>query len=438
MNAPSADVRLTSAHIALLMRLLGLPTVCPLESGADGRRPMLREAQIAYAEAARAIGFTVGYHASALAPDLERDDVPAAVREAVRDVPGFLDCQPSMVIRLGPVLPAVATVMFNVHLDTVAGWQVPRLAAGRVWARGAVDAKGPAVALLAGIEAAVAAEPSLGKHAGVLVQVVSGEEGGAMGAYGTRLLVERGFVGRLNVFCEPTGCRYLPRATAAMTACLRVDGEDAIDDRPQAGHNASVLLGFLAQYLARTLPGTTADSRVCVAGLHTGTLHNRVYGSGRLLLNIAYGSADSGRRLQAAAQAAVRDGLREFSACFRGHGEFARTAAEAGLVTRLEWLKRGLPALDSRDPWAEELLGSRAGLTRWPDSEPPLTCDAIWMQGVPGAATVVFGPGDLAEGNAHADGEHVDLRELEAFASGVARLLVAFARDVTAGRDDSR
>src|SRR2546430_999817 len=55
-------------------------------------------------------------------PAARGPDVPARVGEAL-DVPGFLADQPSLVLRLGPDLPAVRTVMFNVHLDTVAGVQ---------------------------------------------------------------------------------------------------------------------------------------------------------------------------------------------------------------------------------------------------------------------------------------------------------------------------
>lgn len=429
---------LTRARHGLLMRLLEMPTAGPLEVGTDGPPPLLWEAQAAYAEAARAIGFVIAHHGTAQLQDLDRADVPLPVQRAIDQMPGFLDCQPSLVLRLGPVLPRAATVMFNVHLDTVAGWEVPRFEGGRFWGRGAVDAKGPAVALLAGVEAALRAEPALGTEVGVLIQAVAGEEGGAMGVYGTRLLIERGFVGRLNVFCEPTARRYLGRATASMTACIHVRGQDAIDDSPASGHNATVLLGFLAQHLAAALPGISGDARVCVAGLHTGTMHNRVYGSGRLLLNLTYGSAKTGRRLEAAAETAVHDGLRAFLVRFGHNRELALTASEAANVTWLEWLKRGLPALNNADPWAEWLLEREAGLDRWPDSEPAFTCDAIWMDGVPETATIIFGPGDLSTGNAHAPREHVEAAELERFADNVARMLTAFARDVTQKGDQGR
>lgn len=422
------EVKLPAQDRELLELLLRTPTAGPLETGASGPDPQLWEAQRRYAAVAGELGFRTVRHAPATPQSALRDDVPLAVHRAVAEVPGFLQLQPSLVLRLGPVLPRDRTIMFNVHLDTVAGMEPVGFDGIRFTGRGAIDAKGPAVALLAGLRAARAVEPAIGSEVGVLVQAVAGEEGGAMGTIGTRPLVDEGFVGRLNVFCEPTGLRYLPRATAAMTACVRVAGRDAIDDQPEVGHNATVLLGFLAQHVGGALVPQVPDGRVCIAGLHTGRLHNRVYGSGELLLNLSYASAVSGAELETAVSTALRDGIMDFTARFGSIREFARTAADAAEVTRLEWYKRGLPTLAGSDEWGEALLGDGAGIARWPDDEPAFTCDAIWMSGVPGAFTVVLGPGSLAANNAHAQGEYAELAELEAFAAAVARIVVCFAR----------
>lgn len=417
---------------ALLLDLLRIPTAGPLEAGPHGPPAGLWEAEHTFRDAASDLGLAPVHHAAATPDELRRDDVPVAVRHAVDATPGFLDSQPSLVLRLGPPLPRAATVMFNVHLDTVAGQEPVRFHGGRFYGRGAIDAKGPAVALLAGIRAALRAEPGvLGTDVGVLIQAVAGEEGGAMGTLGTRLLVEQGFVGTLNVFCEPTGLRYLPRATAAATARVRVDGRDAVDDRPDRGHNASVLLGFLAQHLGLALDPYLTEGRMCIAGLHTGAQHNRVYGTGELLVNLPYTSSAAGHQLESALTAALSEGLGEFSRRFAGTRELALTAAEAASVTRVEWLKRGLPTLACADPWAETLLERDAGLARWPDDEPAFTCDAIWMDGVPEAFTAVCGPGDLAANNAHGAGEYADEADLEGFADGVARILTSFARSRT-------
>lgn len=411
----------------LLLRLLRLPTAGPLETGPGAPAPRLREAQAEYASRAAEIGFHVVRHAPAEPADLGTD-IPAPVREAL-DIPGFLTDQPSLVLRLGPDLGAARTVMFNVHLDTVAGVQPVGFDGERFHGRGAIDAKGPAVALLAGLRAARALRPAIGRDVGVLIQAVAGEEGGAVGVFGTRPLIDRGYTGRLNVFCEPTRTRFLTRSTAAMTARVVVDGTDAVDDRPGAGHNASVLLGFLAQHLGRALDPRSAGGAVCVAGLHTGTAHNRVYGGGSLLLNLAYASAAAGRRLERALRDALDDGLEAFAAQFRGTTLFARTAADASAITRLEWRKRGLPVLDDRDAWGHALLRESAGIIPWPADEPAFTCDAIWMSQAADACTVVLGPGDLAANNAHAEGEFACAGELAEFAGAVARLLIAFTDD---------
>ena len=289
--------------------------------------------------------------------------------------------------------------MFNVHLDTVAGHVPPAFDGRRFTGRGAVDAKGPAVALLAGLRAA-ASHPAVGRDVTVLLQAVAGEEGGALGTYGTRPLLEAGHHGRLNVFCEPTGLRALPRATASMTARITVTGEDAVDDHPDAGHNATVLLGFLAQHLAAHLDGAVPGARVCLAGLHTGRTHNRVHGAGTLLVNLSYRTTADGRHLKAAVTRHVTGGLLRFTELFASTREFARTARDATDITRLGWDKHGLPALDNGDAWAEALL-ARAG-ARPANGDPGFTCDAIWAAGLDDAFTAVLGPGDLATNHAHA------------------------------------
>ncbi|MFE4591888.1 M20/M25/M40 family metallo-hydrolase [Streptomyces laurentii] len=414
----------------LLLHLLHTPTAGPLETG-PGAPHALRAAQHAYATAAARSGLRVVRHQAPPVFAVLRDDTPAQVRAAVAAGPRFLDAQPSLVLRLGPVLPRARTVMFNVHLDTVAGGPSPAFDGSRFTGRGAVDAKGPAVALLAGVEAAARACPRLGTDVSVLVQAVAGEEGGALGTFGTRPLVEAGYVGRVNVFCEPTGLRHLPRATAASTARITVAGDDAIDDRPGAGHNASVLLGFLAQHLAAALdpsaPGAPPGT-VCVAGLHTGTRHNKVYGGGELLLNLAHATTADGAAAERAVAEHLARGLDAFAERFAGTALFARTAADAARVTRLEWDKRGIPALGEQPAWGEEFM-ARAGIPRWPDHEPAFTCDAIWLSGVPDTFTTVLGPGLLDTHHAHADGEFADLADLEAFAGQVAALLTAFAAD---------
>ncbi|MBD0710639.1 MULTISPECIES: M20/M25/M40 family metallo-hydrolase [unclassified Streptomyces] len=436
-RAPAPIPAPVPVDVGLLLHLLHTPTAGPLETG-PGAPHLLTAALRSYATAAARIGFET---VSLRAPDpaeVLRDDTPRPVRRAVAADPAFLASQPSLLLRLGPELPRERTVMFNVHLDTVAGGAPPTCDGTRVYGRGAVDAKGPAVALLAGIASAAAFCPAIGRDVTVLVQAVAGEEGGALGTFGTRPLVTAGHVGRLNVFCEPTGLRHLPRATAAATARITVEGEDAVDDRPGAGHNATVLLGFLAQHLAATLGAAPAEGpapTVCVAGLHTGTLHNKVHGTGALLLNLPYATAEAGAAAEEALTRALDESVREFTARFSGLPLFARTAADAARITRLTWEKRGLPVLGPGPAWGEALL-ARAGIERRPDTEPGFTCDAIWLADTPDTYTTVLGPGSLDTNHAHAPGEYVDLADLETFASRTAALLTVFAEETGSAPTD--
>ncbi|QFU92413.1 M20/M25/M40 family metallo-hydrolase [Amycolatopsis sp. YIM 10] len=388
----------------LLLRLLRTTTISPLE--ADGSEPatQLWQAQAAYAEAARAIGFRTARHDCARPADVLRDDVPAAVRAAA-GTPGFLAAQPSLVLRLGRALPFGATVMFNVHLDTVGGLEPVTFDGSRFTGRGAIDAKGPAVALLAGVRQALQLSPAVGREIGVVVQVVAGEEGGALGAIGTRRLIDAGFHGRLNIFCQPTGLRYLTRATAEMTARVRVTEREGRSE-------AAVLLGLLAQHFAATF-----GRRLRVANLRAD--NRRGCGTGELLVTLPYKSAAEGADLAASLERVYRAGLADFTTTFGG------TASES---TELTWPKRDLPCLDGGDRWAEALLTTHAGLTPCAPEEPAYPNDAIWMDGVPGAFTAVLGPGSRLVNHAHTPGEHADLPDLEAFAAAVSRILLAFAR----------
>ena len=115
----------------LLLHLLRTPTVGPLET-IDGEPPAeLSLALRDYATAAAGIGLCPVHNGCASVADATRDDVPLAVRRSA--TAGFLEAQPSLVLRLGPELPSERTVMFNVHLDTVSGL-APVGFAGCPWA----------------------------------------------------------------------------------------------------------------------------------------------------------------------------------------------------------------------------------------------------------------------------------------------------------------
>lgn len=421
-----APVRLADSDIAWLCELMALPSVSPFEGG-DLDATVL--AQRCFRDGAVRRGFTPLRWDRPDLDFLDRPGVPEQVRRAAAGSARFLTRQPSVVVSLGSAQPPARRLVINFHTDTV-GPHVPPTLSGRVLhGRGAVDDKGPGVAAVAGVAAAFATHPALSSQVEVQIASVPGEEGGAMGVYGTRWLVETGCVGRLMVFAEPTGCRVLDACSAAMTPLLSVHGDDSTDDHPYDGHNATLALGWLAVRLAERL-GPLAESvgaKLCVAGLHTGESHNRVYGTGELRCNIAYFDAHAASVLADAVPVVVAEAGAELASRFAGGPVAARLAADWSRVVRLRWLKRGLPPLGNRDPELEAVLAA-AGLPRHDGiaDGSAFTCDAIWAAG-PDRYVAVCGPGRLDRNGAHTPDEHVDLDDLDRYATHVRDLVLGFA-----------
>src|SRR5262249_44273364 len=150
------DTVWTDADERLLLELLAMDTTTPMESG---RPSALADAQRAYAEHARPLGFRVAHFEPPPAAALDSPLVPPAVLDRAAELgPDFLAGQPNLVLELGAG-PAERTVVFNVHLDTVGGEVPVWLRDGVVSGRGAVDVTGPGVALLAGIRSALERRP---------------------------------------------------------------------------------------------------------------------------------------------------------------------------------------------------------------------------------------------------------------------------------------
>ncbi len=420
----------TASDDGALLELLAIDTATPMETG---RPSALRDAQEAFARHAAGAGMSVVHHEPPPRSAVERPDVPRPVRERAAQMgEAFFESQPNLVLRLGPARPPQRTLVLNAHLDTVSGEVPVGLRDGRFSGRGAADAKGPAVAALAGIRAATATRPDIGDVVSVVVQAVGGEEGGAMGVYGTRELTERGHHGRLNLVCEPSRLGLLDHGTTSMTARITVRGSSSTDDEPGRGDNATLILGHVAAQLALEA-GPRLDAigvKFCVAGLSTGETHNRVSGSGTLLLNLAYRSIAAGEHAEQIVESCFDAARAGFARRFAGLPIAERSARRVGETCRLQWLKRGLPVLANRDARMEAVLRG-AGVERHdPDAgEPaPFTCDAMWLR-QPGAYTAVFGPGDLGRNGAHTPHEWMDRADLATYAMKLRDVICAFARE---------
>jgi acetylornithine deacetylase/succinyl-diaminopimelate desuccinylase-like protein len=414
------------ADTVALEQLLSLNTVTPMEGEASAG---LWDAQNLFARLAANLGFEI-VHFQPPSSDLLADpDIPVMVRERAAVVGAtFLELQPNLVLRLGPPRPESQTILFNFHMDTVSGDVPISIDSDRITGRGSADAKGLGIALLVGIRTALAAHPDLTNRISILVQSVGGEEGGAMGLYGTRSLVAGGYVGRLNIVCEPTSFSWLDRTTSSMTARVEVNGAGSTDDEPTTGHNATILLAHITQHFAKFLsPGIEAiGGKICIAGVNTGTTHNRVFGTGQLLINFAYPSLAAGRSIEELCEIAFRQAILTFGNEYSDLEIAKATAKAAGSICTITWLKRGLPVLANRDQTMEEVL-HRAGLCRHTEYSDltAFTCDAMWFQD-PKRFTIVYGPGHLGTNGAHGPNEFMSFADLDRYAHDIASIITEF------------
>ncbi|OIK07909.1 peptidase M20 [Streptomyces monashensis] len=432
----NGPVRFRAEDVRWLLDLMAENTVSPFEGGDPSG---IARAQELFAAGAVRRGLALKQRTCPPADFLSQPGVPEQVHQAVQGDPeGFLGAQPSVVVGMGDPQPADRRLVFNFHMDTVGPHVPPRLDGRTVHGRGAVDDKGPGVAALLGIAAAFAEDPGLAHEIEVQIASVPGEEGGAMGVYGTRWLVESGVVGRLMVFAEPTGGRSLDACSAAMTPQVSVTGDDSTDDHPYDGHNATLALSLLACSLTDRLApiAERLGAKVCVAGLHTGMSHNRVYGSGRLRLNIAYYDTAAAAELARAVEESLPAARAELLERYPDNPVARRLAEDWTKVVRLDWLKRSLPPLANRDPEMEALLAS-CGLPRHDGvaDGSAFTCDAIWAAG-PGRYVVTCGPGTLDGNGAHTPTEHVRLDDLETYATRCRDLVLRFGAKARLPRTD--
>ncbi|MBM3854883.1 MAG: M20 family metallopeptidase, partial [Verrucomicrobia bacterium] len=168
-----------------------------------------------------------------------------------------------------PARPAVATVVFAPHLDTVgvAGMTVPPFEltrrAGRLHGRGACDTKGPLAALLWALKGWTRSRAARTGRVRWMVAATVGEEEGSAGA---RALVEAGFRADFAVALEPTGLRVVHAAKGILRLWIETPGRAHHGAQPQRGDNAVYRMLPLALALRDTLAPELAAIRHPVLG----------------------------------------------------------------------------------------------------------------------------------------------------------------------------
>lgn len=411
--------------VRFLLGFLDVASVSPLEGG-DVRQT--RRAQEMFAGYTRTLGFDVSWDVADLTALLADRSTPVPVREQAR-TQDWLDDQPIITASLGDA-GAPRSIIINAHVDTVSPHLPVMLRDGTIHARGAVDDKGPGVAAACGVAEAYRRDPSLARRVRTTIMSVPGEEGGAMGCYGTKAALARIGKASLLLFAEPTGLRAQDTAFATMTLEVELDAPDSTDDFPYHHANATVVLSMITAELASGLREFSEDERLrcCIAGLHTGLRHNRVYGSGRLLVNIGYCDAALGEAVRERIDHLLDVAVLRVKQDLGPYRLARQWAGELDAVVRRRWLKQGLPSLRNRNAKYEAVLAA-CGLDRLPGNQfdAAFTSDAIWGEGA-AEYTAVCGPGGLDSHGAHTDGEHVTVSELEEYAQRIALLVARVAQ----------
>jgi acetylornithine deacetylase ArgE len=295
-------------------------------------------------------------------------------------------------------------LMFNSHMDTVpvANMAIdpfdPVVRDGRVYGRGACDAKGPLAAMLAAVTAYAERRE---RPATIVFAAMADEEFAFSGAW---KLVERQWPVSACVVGEPTRLALIVAHKGVARWRVRVRGTSAHGATPQLGRSAiydgaRVCLALEAH--ARELAARRPHQLLGCPSLNVG----RVIGGQSVNVVPDLCEFEMERRLLPG-----EDGRTAVREC----EERVRAAAGAGVELEFEEPYLLDPALDTRPDAAVAAAVRRAHLAEFgTDSEvggAHYGTDGSKLAGA-GIETVVCGPGDIAQ--AHTKDEYVEVEQLE-------------------------
>jgi acetylornithine deacetylase/succinyl-diaminopimelate desuccinylase-like protein len=355
----------------LLRELVALPSVNPAFAVGEGAHTGEGQVVGFLAATARRVGLEVEFHE--VFPE-----------------------RPNLLVRLAPRGRMRRRILLAAHMDTVDGGPGqfrPQVKAGRLYGRGACDAKGSLAAMWAALAkvAQSAERPSATEI--VFVGLVDEEHAQS----GSRALARWGLKAGLAVVGEPTRLRVVTAHKGNLWLKLQTRGKSAHGARPELGHNAVhdmaravVLLQttYAKALLLRRHP-LLGQPTISVGSIAGGTQPNIVPDS-------CLAFADR-RTLPGETERSV---CQELRALLRSHGlRVAIADSKTAPCLPLE-TDPGLAPV--------RVLMACAGQTA--PAGVDFFCDAgvLAQAGVP---SVVFGPGDIAQ--AHTANEWVSLRAVE-------------------------
>lgn len=328
--------------------------------------------------------------------------------------------------RLGP---GPTALVIDGHVDVVptgdpAAWTSPPFSPevrdGRLFGRGACDAKGPLAAALHAVKAV--AQSGVALERGVAVSSVIGEEDGCSG---TLAALVHGVTGDACIVLEPTELAVVPAVAGALSFRIRVRGRAAHGALREEGVSAIEKLPVVQRALLE------------VERRRNERADDPLFGWLRLPLAIAAGRVAGGDWPSTEAdwaQLEGRYGVAPGEDLEEARRELEEAVSEAAGADG--WLAANPPTVewwggqffpgrtDPDHPVARTLAASAEAATgRAADVRGmPYGCDLgllITVGGIPG---VVFGPGDLRD--AHRPDESVDVGDLLACARALAGTIV--------------
>lgn len=298
------------------------------------------------------------------------------------------------------------SLMLNTHLDTVpAGdkelWSVPpfsgELRDGKLYGRGAVDAKGCLAAMLGALKSL--AEEGWPIRGRLVVAAVADEEADSEG---TTRLVSQGHTADYAVVGEPTGLAPSTAHKGRLVLSVNFKGRSAHASAPQKGVNAAYAASQFALKVERSyakrrrrhpLLGPPTASVTLIRG---GVKDNVVPDSCEVVVD---------RRLLPGEE--LERVVRELSRAAEAVAEPRKAAAEVNVrryVPPAE-TRAGSPIVEAAVRAVEEVLGRRVRPRGF-----RATCDMSILVNQAGIPTIILGPGSLER--AHVADEWVGVEEL--------------------------
>jgi acetylornithine deacetylase len=274
-------------------------------------------------------------------------------------------------------------VTLSTHLDTVPPFIAPRVERGRVWGRGACDAKGIAAAMIC------AAERLIAREVPVALLFVVGEETTHDGAHTANAWPT---TSRALIDGEPTESTLAVGTKGALRLLFRAEGVAAHSAYPHLGRSAiHTLLDVLDDVRALELPSdpVLGDTTLNVGVVAGGVADNVVAASAsaRVMIRLVSDADDVLARVQ----------------------EAARDRVEIREIVRVPPMR--LATID----------GFPTSVVAYATDVPVLS---TW--GTP----YLFGPGSINV--AHRDDEHIEIEELHAAIDAYERLVLAALERVAA------